>query len=108
MHLAIHDAVNAIDRRSRPYVLDVQAGAGALNRNEYTADFNEVKSLGGDELTSARTATITQHPEFENAVCRRSQQGPPELAERAKVDPTCFRPISATIQPFPPTPRAEC
>jgi hypothetical protein len=29
MHVAIHDAVNAIDRRSRPYVLDVQAEAGA-------------------------------------------------------------------------------
>jgi hypothetical protein len=29
MHVAIHDAVNAIDRRSRPYALDVQAEAGA-------------------------------------------------------------------------------
>jgi hypothetical protein len=29
MHVAIHDAVNAIDRRSRPYALDVQAAAGA-------------------------------------------------------------------------------
>jgi hypothetical protein len=29
MHVAIHDAVNAIDRRSRPYVLDAQADAGA-------------------------------------------------------------------------------
>ncbi len=29
MHVAIHDAVNAIDRRSRPYVLDAQAEAGA-------------------------------------------------------------------------------
>ena len=29
MHVAIHDAVNAIDRRSRPYVFDVQAAAGA-------------------------------------------------------------------------------
>jgi len=28
-HVAIHDAVNAIDRRSRPYALDVQAEAGA-------------------------------------------------------------------------------
>ena len=29
MHIAVHDAVNAIDRRSRPYVLDVQADASA-------------------------------------------------------------------------------
>jgi hypothetical protein len=29
MHVAIHDAVNAIDRRSRPYALDVQAEPGA-------------------------------------------------------------------------------
>src|SRR4029450_1050936 len=29
MHVAIHDAVNAIDRRSRPYALDVQAEADA-------------------------------------------------------------------------------
>jgi hypothetical protein len=29
MHVAIHDAVNAIDRRSRPYALDVQADVGA-------------------------------------------------------------------------------
>jgi hypothetical protein len=29
MHVAIHDAVNAIDRRSRPYALDAQAEAGA-------------------------------------------------------------------------------
>ena len=29
MHVAIHDALNAIDRRSRPYALDVQAEAGA-------------------------------------------------------------------------------
>ena len=29
MHIAIHDAVNAIDRRSRPYALDVEAEAGA-------------------------------------------------------------------------------
>jgi PAP2 superfamily len=29
MHVAIHDAVNAIDRRSRPYAFDVQAEAGA-------------------------------------------------------------------------------
>jgi hypothetical protein len=29
MHVAIHDALNASDRRSRPYALDVQAAAGA-------------------------------------------------------------------------------
>jgi hypothetical protein len=29
MHVAIHDALNAIDRRARPYVLDVEANAGA-------------------------------------------------------------------------------
>jgi PAP2 superfamily len=29
MHVAVHDALNAIDRRSRPYALDVQAEAGA-------------------------------------------------------------------------------
>jgi hypothetical protein len=29
MHIAIHDALNAIDRRSRPYAFDVQAEAGA-------------------------------------------------------------------------------
>ena len=29
MHVAVHDAVNAIDRRSRPYALDAQADAGA-------------------------------------------------------------------------------
>jgi hypothetical protein len=29
MHVAVHDAVNAIDRRSRPYAFDAQAAAGA-------------------------------------------------------------------------------
>lgn len=29
VHLAVHDALNAIDRRSRPYVLDAQVDAGA-------------------------------------------------------------------------------
>ena len=29
MHVAIHDALNAIDRRSRPYAFDAQADAGA-------------------------------------------------------------------------------
>jgi hypothetical protein len=29
MHIAIHDALNAIDRRSRPYAFDAQADAGA-------------------------------------------------------------------------------
>jgi hypothetical protein len=29
MHVAIHDALNAIDRRTRPYVFDLQAEAGA-------------------------------------------------------------------------------
>ena len=29
MHIAIHDALNAIDRRSRPYAFDAQANAGA-------------------------------------------------------------------------------
>ena len=29
MHVAIHDALNAIDRRSRPYTFDAQAEAGA-------------------------------------------------------------------------------
>ena len=29
MHVAIHDALNAIDRRSRPYAFDAQAAAGA-------------------------------------------------------------------------------
>lgn len=29
MHIAIHDALNAIDRRSRPYAFDVHAEAGA-------------------------------------------------------------------------------
>ena len=29
MHIAIHDALNAIDRRSRPYALDTQAPSGA-------------------------------------------------------------------------------
>jgi hypothetical protein len=29
MHVAIHDALNAIDRRSRLYAFDVQAEAGA-------------------------------------------------------------------------------
>lgn len=28
-HIAIHDALNAIDRRSRPYAADFQAPAGA-------------------------------------------------------------------------------
>ena len=28
MHVAVHDAVNAIDRRSRPYAFDAQAAAG--------------------------------------------------------------------------------
>ena len=32
----------------------------ALDRKQYTADYNEVKSLGGDELTSPRTANETQ------------------------------------------------
>src|SRR5213596_3591344 len=29
MHVAIHDALNAIDRRSRPYTFDMQAKPGA-------------------------------------------------------------------------------
>src|SRR4029453_19128693 len=29
MHIAIHDALNAIDRRSRPYTFDMQAEPGA-------------------------------------------------------------------------------
>ena len=29
MHVAIHDALNAIDRRSQPYAFDAQAPAGA-------------------------------------------------------------------------------
>src|SRR4030095_14969728 len=29
MHIAIHDALNAIDRRSRPYTFDKQAAPGA-------------------------------------------------------------------------------
>src|SRR5437879_4460400 len=29
MHIAIHDALNAIDRHSRPYVFDSQAPSGA-------------------------------------------------------------------------------
>ncbi|HEV8713990.1 MAG TPA: hypothetical protein VGX03_14330, partial [Candidatus Binatia bacterium] len=29
MHVAIHDALNAITRRSRPYALDIQAPSGA-------------------------------------------------------------------------------
>jgi hypothetical protein len=29
MHIAIHDALNAIDRHSRPYVFDIQAPSGA-------------------------------------------------------------------------------
>src|SRR6476646_4606302 len=29
MHVALHDALNAIDRRSRPYALDARADAGA-------------------------------------------------------------------------------
>lgn len=29
MHVAIHDALNAIDRRSRPYTFDMQAESGA-------------------------------------------------------------------------------
>src|SRR6185295_17519952 len=29
MHIAIHDALNAIDRRSRPYTFDMQAKPGA-------------------------------------------------------------------------------
>src|SRR4029453_13899450 len=32
----------------------------AVDRKKYTADFNEVKSLGGDQLTSARTADETE------------------------------------------------
>ena len=32
----------------------------AVDRKKYTADFNEVKSLGSDELTSARTADQTE------------------------------------------------
>ena len=29
MHMAIHDALNAIDRRSRPYAFDAQGNPGA-------------------------------------------------------------------------------
>ena len=30
MHVAIHDALNAIDRRSRPYIFDDHASHGSL------------------------------------------------------------------------------
>src|SRR4029453_7752027 len=42
MHVAIHDAVNAIDRRSRPYAFDVQAEAGASPESPVAAAARDV------------------------------------------------------------------
>ena len=37
MHVAIHDALNAIDRRSRPYAFDAQVDPWAVSRNAAVA-----------------------------------------------------------------------
>ena len=42
VHLAVHDALNAIDRRSRPYVLDTQVDAGASPRAAVAAAARDV------------------------------------------------------------------
>ena len=42
VHLAVHDALNAIDRRSRPYVLDTQVDAGASTRAAVAAAARDV------------------------------------------------------------------
>jgi hypothetical protein len=42
MHVAFHDAVNAIDRRSRPYALDAQAEAGASPDAAVAAEARDV------------------------------------------------------------------
>jgi hypothetical protein len=42
MHVAIHDALNAIDRRSRPYAFDVRADAGASPEAAVAAAAREV------------------------------------------------------------------
>jgi len=42
MHIAIHDALNAIDRHSRPYVFDSQAPSGASTAAAVAAAAREV------------------------------------------------------------------
>ena len=55
-HLAIHDALNAIDRRSRPYVFDAQADPGASASAAVAAAARDVL-----------VALIAQSPSFEGA-----------------------------------------
>ena len=52
VHLAGHDALNAIDRRSRPYVLDTQVGAGASTRAAVAAAARDVMVVLLNQVSS--------------------------------------------------------
>ena len=45
VHLAVHDALNAIDRRSRPYVLDTQVDPGASTQAAVAAAARDVMTV---------------------------------------------------------------
>lgn len=66
VHIAIHDALNAIDRRSRPYTFDSQAPAGAsadaavaaAAHDVLVALINQNPSIFPPECTAAGLASV--------------------------------------------------
>ncbi len=80
MHVAIHDALNAIDRRSRPYAFDVQAEPGASPEAAVAAAARDVLvpliAQLPLELVTLRRASMQASQASKPPIQRRSPRSP--------------------------------
>ena len=82
MHVAIHDALNAIDRRSRPYVFDAQVDAGASPRGRRRSGRARCAGPGHRSTPGiAGSAVAGRHRQRRSRLCRgargNSRRSPP-------------------------------
>ena len=82
MHVAIHDALNAIDRRSRPYIFDDHARAMGLSRRRGRVAARHVMVPVIEQIPSRRSAFRLASRASRRTTRPRSPQFPPVLPSR--------------------------
>ena len=70
MHVAIHDALNAIDRRFRPYVFNVQGPAGASREAAVASAARNVLVPVISELPFPAGMRAGRHRQRRSRLCR--------------------------------------
>ena len=83
MHVAIHDALNAIDRRSRPYAFDAQGARPGVSRgppSPAAAQTCSSRSSGSFPFSAGMRAG--RHRQRRSRLCRRARRNPEWSGQR--------------------------